>query len=147
MLAHQSQRMTTLITAAALLAIMGCNSRKAVQAICEIKGTVAWENGAGGPDPSVVNDAVTITALTMGSSSLIPLPGAHVAWGSPSTAGPRVTVSYTVSKLPLNTAIRLVVKPNHVQGQFIRDGNPQDALCTFAQPSVSQFDFRFLPAP
>jgi len=134
----------TLLLAATLLATTACPSRSAVQAIGEIKGAMSWDKGGERPDPSAAADALSISATTAAG---VALPGAKVVFGTPSDSGTRVSVPYTVSKLPLNTVIRLEVKPKHVQGSFIRDGNPQDAVCSIAQPVVSQFDFHFVPAP
>lgn len=136
----------TLAFAAAILTSTGCPApNKEVQAIGEISGTISWDKGGERPDPSVIGDAISITPVT--STNRIPLTGATVVFGNPSDSGSRVMVTYKVSKLPLDTAIQLEVKPKRVQGSFLRDGNPQDAICTLAQPTVSNFDFHFVPAP
>ena len=152
----------SLVFAAAILATTGCPDPNTapLQPIGEIKGTISWDKGGERPNPSVVSDAIGITPVTvkltpgtgpgsLGSTTTTKIKNENVdvAFGSPSDSGSRVTVTYTVSKLPLNTAIQLEVKPKHVQGTFIRDGNPQDAICTLTQLTVSQFDFRFVPAP
>src|SRR4029077_6798157 len=133
----------TLLLSAALLATTACTGGKAAQAIGEIRGKISWDKGRERPDPSVVADALSISALT---DTGISLPGAKVVFGTPSDAGTSVSIPYTVSKLPLDTVIHLEVKPKHVQGSFSRAGNPQDAVCSFAQPLVSQFYFRFVPS-
>ena len=158
-----NKKACNLVVAVAILATTGCTGRTAVpksfQAIGQIKGTVSWVKGEL-PNTSAVSDAIGITPVTVrvtpstqpgtfGSTIITKIKNENVdvAFGSPSDSGSRVTVPYTVSRLPLNTAIELKVKPKHGDGSFIRDGNPQVAICRIGQLTVSQVDFRFLEAP
>ena len=160
--------MCSLIFTAAILATTGCpNSTdpKKVQTIGEINGTIVWEKAEGSPNPSVVSDAIGITPVTVkvtppttensfGSTTVTKIKNENVdvVFGHPLDSGGRVSVTYTVSKLPLDTAIQLEVKqkrqiPGTDIGTFMRDRDPLEAICTFAQLTVSQFNFHADPLP
>lgn len=159
----------SIVFAAAILATTGCPSTrdpKIVEApIGEINGTISWEKTEGVPNPLVVSDVIGITPVTakftppsgsnsFGSTTITKIKNENVdvVFGSPSASGSRVSVTYTASKLPLNTDIQLEVKPKqHISGtdigDFVRDENPLSAFCTLAQPTVSKFNFHAVSSP
>jgi hypothetical protein len=159
----------SLIFAAAILATTGCpNPGSQVMPqlqIGEIKGTISWRKDEGVPNPSVISDAIGITPVTVevvpppnggtfGSTKITKVKNENVdvVFGSPSGSGSLVTVTYTVSKLPLDTLMQLEVKqkqpiPGTFIGTFERDGDPLSAICVSAEPTVSQFNFHAVPPP
>ena len=153
-----------LVGAIAMLATTGCNSptppptdKQHVGAIGAIEGTISWFKGEFQPDLANIRGEIGITPVTVkvtppqgpgtfGSTTVTPIPGMiHLDFGRPLESASRVTVSYTVSNLPVSIPIQLQVIPR-LGGSFVR-GNPQDAVCTMEQPTVSHFDFQFLPPP
>lgn len=150
----------------AMIGISGCTrSSKGLAAIGEIDGILSWEKSSGVPNPATVSNALGITPVTvkvlpgsdpnsLGSTVVtwIKEENVDVVFGIPADSGSRVTVTYTVSKLPLDTDIQLEVRskqpiPGTDIGTFARDQGPQSAICSFSNPTVSQFNFHAVPPP
>jgi hypothetical protein len=139
-----------LVGAVAMLATTGCNNptppdKQQVGAIGSIEGTISWVKGVFQPNLANIRGEIDIKVVTV---TPIRRNIISVAFGTPLESDSRVTVTYTVSNLPVSIPIRLEVTPKQPGvGSFARVGNPQDAVCTLEQPTVSHFDFQFMEPP
>ncbi|MEO6195008.1 MAG: hypothetical protein ABIS20_18485 [Thermoanaerobaculia bacterium] len=158
---EKNKMMSCAVFAAAMLMLAGCHGQSIQTGrIGEIDGTVSWSfRGEIGEDrtPLGVNDAITIMPVTVitipptrpgtfGQAIDTAISGTEVNFGKISVSAKGVSVPYAVTKLPSEVSIQLRVLPK-VGGQFLRDGNPQDAVLTVANPIVTGFNFNYATPP
>ena len=132
----------SLVVAAALLAGAGCSNqppKTTTGRIGQIKGTITWASGSA-EDHELANNALVLRATTSG----VEITNVTVTLGPRSISSGRVRAPYSVGNLPREIPIQLDVKGANGQVNFVRDANPQDALCTVAAPIVAGFDFHAL---
>jgi hypothetical protein len=132
----------------------------------QINGTITWARGqvpitlgkVGIPGQIIgVKDAISIVPITVRivhrpsdefqSTIEQPINGAGIEFSRVAVSGQKVSVSYSVSKLPIGVSIQLRVEPRQVDGTFSRSSNPQDTLLDLSRSVTNGFDFVYVEPP
>jgi hypothetical protein len=105
-----------------------------------------------------VTDAISITPVsvvvhpsteggTFGTTDILPISGTQIDFGKVASAAGKISVPYSVSKLPFGLAIQLLVQPRQVEGTFVPESGSAGAVLEIGKSVVSGLDFRFQGPP
>lgn len=131
-------------------------------AIGQIRGKVSWQLGqlpidVTGPDVSSVIANIRIQPVKvtlvpssgpgdLGSTKVEKISGYFSSFDPVQTNGIARSVAYSVSKLPLDTNIEILIASPPDGGNFAFIGNKMLANLTLTDSVASGFDFAYVPA-
>jgi hypothetical protein len=137
-------------------------TQRQLQAIGQIRGRISWQSGqlpsidVSGPDVSTLIENIRIQAVkvtlvpsnagSLGSTKVERITGSFSSFGLVQTNGDARSVSYSVSKLPLDTDIEVLIASPPDGGNFAFTGNTVLANLKLTNSVASGFDFVYVPA-